>query len=291
MKTAPFTKLNMSVHLCCAMLKIRDNSSIADFLVKKVFKTLPGEPSINCLDVSATNELYISYLNKPRWEQRLDNNNELYDNVSSRFHGKPAKVLRKMFGDLFNAQQYEEFATEYKRFQRGLKTSENQVVIVHGEDVRKYYLRENYTNEACGQLGNSCMGGFEQQKFLDMYVENPNQVGLAVAFDSESLVAARALVWYDADKNPLGIDRIYNANDYWYDTLKNWADHKGLPSLRNSQRYKVYLENPNHEYYPYCDTMQYMIGNRLQNYYPTESGTQYYSLHSTGGSKYERFSE
>ena len=148
--------------------------------------------------------------------------------------------------------------------------------MVKGEDIRKCYLGDNYL-DGYGSLGSSCMRGRECQKYLDPYVNNPDNISLLTLKDiTTDKVRGRAIVWKcfkkDSDEEITLMDRIYTSNSAHEEFFKVYAVKKGwyykyrqstcaemelcTPSekLVNEQLYVV-LNIEEDSYFPYMDTM------------------------------------
>jgi len=89
--------------------------------------------------------------------------------------------------------------------------------IVDGEDIRKYYLMDNY-KIGSGSLNNSCMRYDRCQLKFDIYVNNPSVCKMIIMKNNkdDDKIIGRALLW----KTNMGkfMDRIYTLNhSYIYD--------------------------------------------------------------------------
>ncbi|MFW6243491.1 MAG: hypothetical protein ACOC2W_04960 [bacterium] len=149
------------------------------------------------------------------------------------------------------------------------------IVKVNGDDIIKYYNRDNYQISS-GNLGGSCMNDPSKGKYLKMYSLNPNNVEMLVLYpeDVRDKIIGRALLW----KLPNGkffMDRVYVAKDsdeymfveyakakgYLYKTSQTYGwDYDlidGKTGKRERYNIEVKLENTDFEYYPYLDTLQY----------------------------------
>jgi len=116
----------------------------------------------------------------------------------------------------------EKFVNSYKSY---FNYDPSKLQIVEGEDVRKYYLEDNYFRPdgyRYGSLWNSCMRQVERNKFMNLYVLN--NVKMLVLFSDDNKVRARALIWedvkeFDSDKTYKFMDRIYTVYDHDVDVL------------------------------------------------------------------------
>ena len=170
----------------------------------------------------------------------------------------------------------EKFVNSYKSY---FNYDPSKLQIVEGEDVRKYYLEDNYFRPdgyRYGYLWNSCMRQVERNKFMNLYVLN--NVKMLVLFSDDNKVRARALIWedvkeFDSDKTYKFMDRIYTVYDHDVDVFKKWAKENGYLTKweqnakselyididGNPERKHLYvvLEKHNLSWYPYLDTFKY----------------------------------
>ena len=87
----------------------------------------------------------------------------------SRSSLKLGKFINKLFPNKYNSQQIEMFTNVFK----SLATDSDVIKEVIGEDIKKWYLEDNYF-EKVGSLGSSCMRYEECQDYFDIYTENPD---------------------------------------------------------------------------------------------------------------------
>lgn len=184
----------------------------------------------------------------------------------------------------FKPKEIEEFVDKYKSALKLKKESFNRFEIVKGEDIRKWYFKDNYKSED-GTLGSSCMRYAKCQKFLDIYVEN-DSVSLIILkskTDNDKIIG-RALLW-DAtlvnkpneteDTDIKFMDRIYIndsadteffiqfaiKNGFYY---KKKQDYSTTPLIFNKTQLsddesliKVSISSGDYNYYPYIDTVKF----------------------------------
>ena len=170
----------------------------------------------------------------------------------------------------------EKFVNFYKSY---FNYDPDKLKIVEGEDVKKYYLEDNYFKPGgyqYGTLWNSCMRQSERNKFMNLYVLN--DVKMLVLFAEDGTVRARALLWegvkeFDSDKTYKFMDRIYSVYDHDVDVFKKWAIENGyLTKWEQNAKSELYididgepvrkhlyviLEKHNLSWYPYLDTFKY----------------------------------
>jgi len=186
------------------------------------------------------------------------------------------RLVNQIFPGKYSSKEVEEFVNNFKNIN---KPSENKFLLVKGEDIRKYYLVSNYEQEA-GDLGNSCMRYDKCQKYLDIYVKNPEIVTLLVYVTEEDKVLGRALVWKlndhkssDIEDAEIFMDRIYGKDDSVTQLFRDYSDkqgwarrtYSGYSQVRNvtykgeDHNYvdmRIKLDNANFNYYPYMDTFK-----------------------------------
>jgi hypothetical protein len=149
----------------------------------------------------------------------------------------------------------EEFVNLYKAAIDGEDLTKFE--LVSGDDIRKWYLKDNYEQER-GQLGNSCMRYRNCQDFFDIYVKNPEVCQLLIlkSDDDKDKITGRALIWKLTDGDYY-MDRIYTINDS--DKLL-FQDYARINKIENSYDgnssldLEVKLGDHTYQKYPYMDT-------------------------------------
>jgi hypothetical protein len=186
---------------------------------------------------------------------------------------KIGKFVTAMFtkgGIDFKPTDIEDFVNKYKSVITQMRDKFNNFKIVKGKDIRNSYLVDNYLNTN-GSLGNSCMRYEKCQKFLDIYVENPDKVSLVI-LEKEGKITGRAILWTDEDDRRV-MDRIYTnnsadeqlfkdfakANNFWYKKDQNmYEDTPFIGPNGEEERYiTVHLKAVDHNYYPYMDSLKF----------------------------------
>lgn len=148
----------------------------------------------------------------------------------------------------------EEFVNLYKAAIDGEDLTNFE--LVSGEDIKKWYLKDNYEQER-GQLGNSCMRYRGCQDFFDIYVKNPEVCQLLILkSDDKDKITGRALIW-KLTSGEYYMDRIYTIRDS--DKLL-FQDYARVNKINNSydvsvnSELEVKLGEHTYEKYPYMDT-------------------------------------
>ncbi|MEN8835916.1 MAG: hypothetical protein ABF265_07805 [Polaribacter sp.] len=166
--------------------------------------------------------------------------------------------------------------------------------IVEGEDIRNWYLEDNYSSSNTGSLEQSCMRYEECQDYFDIYVYNPSKVKMLIAINEDNCLIGRALLW-NTNEHGQVMDRIYG-NDVTIQAFKNYAKENGLLH-KVSQSYNdskmvssigevideeltVTLQG-NFESYPYMDTFKYT--DKIEDEMTLNTSNGNYSLTETDG--------
>lgn len=141
---------------------------------------------------------------------------------------------------------------------------DSKLVLLSGEDIRKYYRNENYI-VGKGSLHDSCMRHSKCSDYMDIYVNNPDVCQMLV-FMEDNKISMRALVW-KLSNGQTYMDRIYSAsysdakifidyakkNNWWYfDSVFSSSENSKLKDL------EVNLENAKFDHYPYMDTFMHI---------------------------------
>jgi hypothetical protein len=234
---------------------------------------------INFLDYAVEDPTKVSYYNKARLEkvvkelptEDLPLIRHIIESESFRkstaYMGKPVKVLKRAFPDLeWDLHKCEHVAGIFRH-------SSYEFRLVSGEDIRKYYLRGNYARDTeIGSLGGSCMKNEGCQKYLDIYVKNP-EVRLLISVDTNSdKIRGRALVWSNVHSPETSapftlMDRIY-ADTPIQELFKAYAQEQGWCHKTRQSVASFMITKPSgdtitsaevhgdftFDYYPYIDT-------------------------------------
>lgn len=199
----------------------------------------------------------------------------------------------------------ENFVIAYKMVY-GLKDqkeddNDNRLELVSGEEIRKWYLEDNYEKDCeTTDLGKSCMRYEKCQEYFDIYVKNPEVCKLLILKSETETdkICARALLWtidntskgYD---NELYLDRIYFVDvddvEYYY----NWCKKNGVKLAYDNYRMgsdikalkysaEVNLGEYEYETFPYIDTFGYY--NPYEYMLTQEEDRESYKVQQTDGS-------
>jgi hypothetical protein len=260
--------------------KYPDNTTLYDYIDKKL-----SDGSISQSDI---NTLY----NETDWGIK----------DKSRNSTGIGRLVNQIFPGKYTSKEVEDFVNSFKNVN---KPGENELKLVKGQDIKKYYLYTNYVEEI-GDLGNSCMRYTRCQEYLDIYVENPNQVQLLVYLNEEDKVLGRALLWVlndeksdDIEGAEYFLDRIYGIDDSIKKLFQEHAETKGwawrTKSGYSDTKYITYkgeehsgvkmsikLDKCDFDYYPYMDTFK-ELDNSESKLYNNNDEDRNWTLNHTDG--------
>jgi hypothetical protein len=177
--------------------------------------------------------------------------------------GKPVRILKTLFNVPAPDTAYETLNNAIVAAMQDSGTFS----LVTGEDIRHYYYQSNVHPDVPDHAGvnQSCMRYARCQRYLDLYVDNPNTCAMLVLtqpddITGEPLTMGRALIW-TTDDGQRFMDRVYFVDDrmrvrfetYARDTLGCVSAHQTSQTV-NIRRYNV----PSGEY-PYMDSLCYLV--------------------------------
>lgn len=201
----------------------------------------------------------------------------------------------------------EDFVNQFKAKVQVRKDALSRFKIVSGEDIRKWYLEDNYAKKSTGTLGGSCMRHEQCQKYFDIYVQNPEQVNLIVLMDEniEDKISGRAILWKgdikgdDSKEGVKFMDRIYTINSADETLFQEFAIKNGFyykqrqdndedmiimfnnEEIGGDNIFEVSLsEKGKYKYWPYMDTLKFYSTNGVIN---NENDDYDYKLEDTEG--------
>jgi len=151
--------------------------------------------------------------------------------------------------------------------------SKGEIKVVSDiDDIKYYYLRDNYYNHFNGCLAKSCMAGEKHQDYLNFY----DGIADLIVFLINGKVAARSLIW--KYNNNQYYDVIYYYSRYNYALKLYFKKH----SIKNVNFDDVKIKLPQHivnyKSFPYLDSLYLSDGEYIYNY-----GEHIYKLSSTKG--------
>lgn len=176
--------------------------------------------------------------------------------------------------------------------------------IASGEMIGHYYLDKNYAEDS-GNLGGSCMRKPECQPYFKLYEQNQDAVSMLVLRNSEHVIVARALLWFDGTDTYM--DTIYRIADKFETSMIEYACRHGIYYKRQQSCHyfafdmfnrekiepkivNIPLDNVNVKEweFPWLDTLMYMYEDSGRYYLtncPTTNGSVI-QMRSTGGYVY-----
>lgn len=264
------------------VLKKIDSEIATTLLRSNIDDSKLTDKEVNYLDLSTTTKGHLSYLTKERVEKiNQEDESRNFWNAKMRYHARPGSVIKKMFS-FFRDYEIEHFTTQF------LSITDPPVfnmTVVKGADIAKYYNHENYYEQR-GSLGNSCMKGVDE-KFFDIYVNNPDSINMLVMLNQHDKVMGRAVLWLGKDFKAL--DRVYVSNDLYTKYFKIWAQENNCYYKEYNNWYtpkhmmigndpvfcefEIKLNMSKFERYPYLDTFKWLNTktNKITNYRPKTS--------------------
>ncbi len=123
------------------------------------------------------------------------------------------------------------------------------VKFLSGEDIFTAYNTKNYIKDT-GTISKSCM--VNRPEYIQLYIQNPNQVQLAVIYIDDR-VAARCLVWKDVE-GKFYSDRVYYQQDWLEVFLRDKLIQLNIEPIDRQGIKTIKLEKWTFEKYPYADS-------------------------------------
>jgi len=267
-ETTDVVKVLYSDNLITILSKIL-SEPIAKRILSKV------ESDVNFLDVDKDSKV-VSYLPIDRMKKVEESGDDPW---KSRMRQTMTwgKMINKLFPGEFTNMDIDRFYNRYRPEIDVKQKEQERFKVVHGEEIRYWYLGERWDGPF-----NSCMQGSNAQPFFDMYCNNPEKCGLLIYFSEKNpdKIIGRALVWNNLlkpsgdtaeDKNPYTLlDRVYYLNSqgpqieaafHKYAIDHKWLYKKGdsfmMDGVRKTTSVATRLKPIDYTYYPYVDTMAY----------------------------------
>jgi hypothetical protein len=244
---------------------IKGSKKVATALLEGIRK-LPV--NISFFDMVNDKNEYLSFLPKNRivgMERIEDEKGKLRLNSyksPQRQEMRLGRIINRILPDQFTAKEIEDFVNEYKS-EHDMITGNIGIRLVDGKEIAYWYDYRKYNQKAGGTLNNSCMRNVGKDR-LSLYVDNPNQVKLAI-YTRNNQLEARALVW-QTDKG-VYMDRIYYTQDHLSNAFQRYAENQGWKIYNRRERnMSVRLDNNKRDYiqnHPYLDTFQYRENGTL----------------------------
>jgi hypothetical protein len=287
-------------------LNITSNSKISMIFLNASGSALINEEG-NFIKRDKNDIDLLSYypISKINSDKTLDYFKEKKNRVSIKIGRFVRKFLSEQSFRDFNIsdKDIESFVNLFKSY---FTPDKNNLIIVEGDEIKKWYSEENYATTCglrTGSLWNSCMRQVERNKFMELYSVNSNLCKMLIFLTDEGKLRSRALLWEDVVDTSSGfsykvMDRIYSIYDHDVYLFKSWAKENGyITKLEQSAktelffdnngttqdlRLKIKLDKHNLVYYPYLDTFKFFdpINGELLNY--STMRTHYKLVQSNG---------
>lgn len=266
-------------HEMCNFLERANNRKITSVLLHGMSGLISEEGNFICRESGSIDTL--SYLPKSKYKvvDSKDPFSEGIGRVNIKFGRFLKKFLSKSaFSELnITDSEIEKFVNFFKSY---FNSSIDNLKVVEGDDILKYYLQDNYfspNGNMFGTLWNSCMRQRERNKFMKIYAAN-SDIKMLVMLTENGQVRSRALLWenvyeHGSDRKFKFMDRVYSVYDHDVDTFKEWAKQNGYISKWEQSaksellfdvdgsptRMKLYVlpENYDFNWYPYFDTFKF----------------------------------
>lgn len=222
----------------------------------------------------------VTYLPKSKYK---DFDTSLFDVSKSRVKIKVGRFINKFLKDKsltelnISNKDIEDFVNLFKSY---FNLNTNDLIIVEGEDIQKWYLEDNYSlslGSKKGSLWNSCMRQSERNKFMKIYSDNKDEVKMLILLNEDGKLRSRSLLWLnvkDKEGNSYKfMDRVYSLYEHDVFLFKSWARKNGYISKweQNAKsgrlidvdgelkemKLLINLPNYNQSFYPYLDTFKY----------------------------------
>jgi len=200
--------------------------------------------------------------------------------------GRFANRVFEKSNQSITSQEIEKFVNSYKTRFKMMTDMESLFEFVKGEDIRKWYLEDNY-QLIRGQLGNSCMRYDKCQSYLDIYTKNTDVCQLLILHgDNEDKIIGRALIWKLKDGRTY-MDRQYCIVDADVILYKEFAKKNGWLYYgdKSTEELEVQLGNYDYSSFPYMDS--FVVYNYKEHLLSTNEdnwpSTGWYKLQHTNG--------
>src|SRR5574343_44757 len=275
-------------------------------LCRDILDSEDSESDISMIDIGTGNDM-VSFVKSSRKIKKYgkydegEYNGELSEENNAfwkeqRSEIKIGKFVKKLVSDTKDSI-IETFVNKWKSEVDYLKSDAIIFEEVNGDDIKKWYLYENYS-QCYGTLGNSCMRHEDCQDYFDIYTKNTEVVSLLILRDrsDSTKISGRALIW-TLKNGERFMDRVYTTIDSEEHKFYKYAKQNGLIYKQRSRILKggssypvpseglvVRLKKIKYDKYPYLDTLiccNYKEGYLTSNDIWPEEG--FYKCQNTDG--------
>lgn len=249
-------------------------------LIKKDINT-----HVNYLRPSSQDDMF--FIPDSQVEKTKEKGGDLWSGKNTTKVGRTWRQILKDNNISYTDTDIEKFVNKYKNAYKKLilKESIENFKLVDGEDIRYWYLEDNYYPGG-GTLNKSCMRYKSCQKYLDIYTDNIETCKLLILLEGDKLLG-RALIWKLKDGDYY-LDRIYTRWDNDVDTFKEYFEEnfdggRSYSDGDDSSHLYVKVKKVEYDYYPYMDSFNFLNieTSELSTY--NNDNEVYYELTSTDG--------
>lgn len=246
----------------------------------------------NFLDVS-DDKSKISFVSDSQAQRKISQGVDLKSIFNKNNKTTIGRIIKGIFADnniKVTDKEVEDFVNNFKAKWESKNLQEDSIKIVSGEDIRFWYLEDNYCDDTLnlgrGSLGKSCMRYEDCQSYFNIYVNNPEKIKMVIFLDEEEKLRARALLW-ETSEGPY-LDRVYYTLDSEQVLLKEWTKKKLGREINNFTVSKAFVKLDNggeYNEYPFVDTFVYYDPEEsiLSIFEPNKEKGPIYLLQDTGG--------
>lgn len=162
----------------------------------------------------------------------------------------------------------EEFINSFKKVLE-FDSIINNIRVVNGQDIPKYYNIDKYYDKTRGSLARSCMAR-SPKSFFDIYAQNDDNIFMAIIQMPDDKILSRALIWrtYNVKKKEWYwyLDRVYYTYQHEEDIIKKWFRKNYQNTIIGGWSFLedciVPLKKCKYEKFPYLDSFQYLYTKR-----------------------------
>ena len=175
--------------------------------------------------------------------------------------------------------EVENFVNQYKGIFSSIRFGFQNFDMVYGENLRKFYHEKTYMIGG-GFLNNGCMRHDYCQKYLNIYVENPDKINLLIMRNPKNKlkIDGKALIWnLDSHKGKKLMDLPYCTKNYMMTIFQEYAMKKGWyytkieegkdnyrflnifdpKGNKTDETFEINVTPDEYEYYPHVDLLKY----------------------------------
>lgn len=275
-----YIRMNDDIVRVLDEMKREHNDKIARRMLNGMTYNTSDKDYIDYLGIASVDNTKISYLNKARLATSITKGSDLWT-TKSRYMANSSSVVEKLFPSIYTGREKENFTTLYRHIVSKACLEDLEIEIVHGEDIRYWYYGTRYKNDTQGggsELQQSCMKHEVCQQYLDIYVKNPKQIGMAIIKDKNDLLMARAILWWP---DGVGTKKYYHDRIYAISSeikrgmqskleVMDFINISDRNDIAPKKDYKIDITldvgEKDFRYVPYMDTMFCLKGNIISNH-------------------------